>query len=65
MEWDLYYVVAEEVTDHTLDHQHTEGEEMSSAGWFTFSEIRRLCETGQIGEGRTAAALIEFISAPK
>lgn len=62
VEWDLYYVIAKDVTTYTADHAHTEGEEVSESNWFTFEEIKKMCEQGSIGEGRTAAALIEFIS---
>ena len=62
VEWDLYYVVVKNVVLFQLDHAHAEGEEVAESGWFTFDEVRKMCEQGTIGEARSAAVLIEFIA---
>lgn len=65
VEWDLYYIVARDTSDFAPEHEHNEGEQVDDSAWFTFDEVRTKCEGGEIGEGRTAAALIEFISSPR
>ncbi|MDO8626710.1 MAG: NUDIX domain-containing protein [Candidatus Magasanikbacteria bacterium] len=62
VEWDLYFVVAENVSELPGSSGHTEGEEIKESGWFTFSEVKKMCENTTIAEGRTAAVLIEFLS---
>lgn len=65
VEWDLYYVVAEDVEDYKLNEVHEEAEEMEMADWFTFDQIEQMCRTGEIDEGRTVAALLQFIHKQK
>ncbi len=65
VDWDLYYIIAEEVESRELDYVHLEGEDMQHTGWFTFSEVKKMCETGDIDEGRTVAALLQFIHLQK
>lgn len=62
VEWDLYYVVVKNVVPFQPDHAHAEGEEVAESGWFTFDEVRNMCEKGIIGEARSAAVLIEFVA---
>lgn len=62
VEWDLYYVMVTNVQAVKLDHAHQEGEEVSESKWCTFAEIEKMCETGAIGEGRSVAALVEFMA---
>ena len=61
VEWDLYYVVVTNVTNTVLDHEHNEGEQVEKSGWFSFEEIRSMAEKGEIGEGRSVAALLEYL----
>lgn len=61
VEWDLYYVIAEEVLE-SLESNHQEGEDIRGSSWFTFEEVLEKCKRGEIGEGRTVAVLLEFIS---
>jgi 8-oxo-dGTP pyrophosphatase MutT (NUDIX family) len=57
--WDLFYVVAHDIAE--ISHAHNEGEEIAESGWFSFSEIAKLCKTGTIGEDRTVSVLLQFI----
>jgi ADP-ribose pyrophosphatase YjhB (NUDIX family) len=61
VEWDLYYVVAQDTVDFHLK-DHNEGEEIEEHSWFTFSEIESMCRSGEINEGRSVAVLMRFIS---
>lgn len=61
VEWDLYYVVVTSVVPFTLDHNHAEGEQVDDSGWFDLSAIRSMIDKGEIGEGRSAATLLEFM----
>lgn len=63
VEWDLYYIVAEGVASVGEVGAHNEGEDIRSSGWFTFAEILDKCQKGEIGEGRSVAALIQYMSA--
>lgn len=60
VEWDLYYVVAEELSE--VQHDYNEGEQIEEGKWFTFAEVREMCENGSIDEGRTVGVLLQFIS---
>ncbi|NCT00110.1 NUDIX hydrolase [Candidatus Parcubacteria bacterium] len=60
VEWDLYYVVAKDVKDFVLEG-HNEGEDIDDSRWFSFSEVREMCQSGVIQEGRSVAVLIKFI----
>jgi 8-oxo-dGTP pyrophosphatase MutT (NUDIX family) len=62
VEWDLYYLIAKGVKEHGLDYDNQEGEEVKASNWFTFKEVREMCEQGAIAEGISAAALIQFIA---
>lgn len=57
-EWDLYYLVANNCTPHTSDHN--EGEEIIDGAWFTYDEILAMCQSGEIDEDRTVSALYQF-----
>lgn len=59
VEWDLYYLLAENTK--SVEHNHDEGEEIVDGKWFAFDEIEKMCETGEIGEDRTVAALYQYI----
>ena len=61
VEWDLYYVVAEDVSTLEAALEHNEGEDIHDTAWLSFAEIIEKCKTGEISEGRTVAALLEFI----
>ena len=61
--WDLYYIVAEDITDH--DNNHNEGEEIVDGKWCNFDEIKKMCLSGEIDEDRTVATLYQFIEAHK
>ena len=62
VEWDLYYVVAEDCEMVEEVEGHKEGEDIRNTGWFSFKEVLKMCETGEIDEGRTVAALLQYIS---
>lgn len=59
VEWDLYYVVAENLSQ--IQHEHNEGEQIEEGKWFTFAEVKEMCENGSIDEGRTVGVLLPFI----
>ena len=61
VEWDLYYVLAEDVEEMASDHLEA-GEDIQDHGWFSFNDVLDKCRSGEISEGRTAAALLQFIS---
>lgn len=60
VEWDLYYIIAENTVD--FDHNHNEGEEIVDGGWFSFDEVLNMCKNGEINEDRTVSALYQYIS---
>ena len=60
VEWDLYYVLAEDVTEELSDHD--EGEEIEEGGWYSFEEVERMCKSGEISEGRTVSALLQYMN---
>lgn len=60
VEWDLYYLLAENISE--TDHAHDEGEEIIDGKWFSFDEILQMCKNGDIDEDRTVATLYQFIS---
>lgn len=62
VEWDLYYLVAEDLENHTSNTGRSEGEDIRNGGWFSFAEVLKKCKTGEISEGRSVAALLRFIS---
>jgi len=64
VEWDLYYLMAENTTPFG-GHHHNEGEEITDSKWFSFEEVLLMCQNGEIDEGRTVAALYQFISKSK
>ncbi len=62
VEWDLYYILAEEICGSATNKLHEEGEDIHQGKWFTFTEILDKCAHGEISEGRTVAALLEFVA---
>ncbi len=62
VEWDLYYLIAENPTESAHDHSHEEAEEITDSKWVPFSEVQQMCLEGMIDEGRTAAVLMQFIA---
>ena len=66
VEWDLHYIIAEQVETNgdrtSLEGAQGEGEHISETQWFTLPEVLDMCKRGDIGEGRTVAALLQFIS---
>ncbi len=65
VEWDLYYVIAKDVVGFDFEGTHAEGEEIGESGWFEFSKVLEMCQTGEISEGRTVSALLQFIHKQK
>jgi ADP-ribose pyrophosphatase len=64
VEWDLYYLVAEE--PRQIDSGiHDEIEEITDSKWVTLQEAQQMCLEGSIDEGRTAAVLMQFIATKK
>lgn len=63
VEWDLYYLIALNIESHNNDHN--EGEEIVDGKWFTFSEIEKMCVSGEIDEDRTVATLYQYIESNK
>jgi len=63
VEWDLYYLIAENI--EASENIHNEGEEIVGGKWFTYDEILLMCTTGEIDEDRTVAALYQFIQSKK
>jgi len=62
VQWDLYYLVAQDPQELMQHVDHDEGEEVEEVRWFSFDEIERMCRAGEIQEGRTVMALLQFIS---
>ena len=62
--WDLYYIVAQDITDFK-DETENEGEQIESVEWKSFSEVEEMCLDGEISEDRTAATLLQFIHRQK
>ncbi len=62
VEWDLYYIVAADAKPVNENVEHNEGEDIHSNAWLSFAEVLEKCKSGEISEGRTVAALLEFIS---
>ena len=60
--WDLYYILAKDLVDYDLGHEHDEAEEMEQSDWFDYKKVREMCESGEIGEGRTVAVLVQFLA---
>ncbi len=60
VEWDLYYLIAQNITP--FEHNHDEGEEITDGKWFSFEEILSMCKSREINEDRTVSALYQFIS---
>ncbi len=60
VEWDLYYLIAEDITP--VKHIHDEGEEIIDGNWLSFDEILSMCKKGEINEDRTISALYQFIN---
>lgn len=63
VEWDLYYLIAEDVEDFKNDHN--EGEEIIDGKWFSYDEIEVMCIKGEIDEDRTVATLYQYIKSNK
>jgi 8-oxo-dGTP pyrophosphatase MutT (NUDIX family) len=59
VEWDLYYIIAEDVLDH--HNNHNEGEEIVDGKWFDFEKVLDMCNSGEIDEDRTVATLHKYI----
>ncbi len=58
VEWDLYYIIAEEI--ESAEHIHDEGEEITDRKWFSYTEIMTMCQNGDIDEDRTIATLYQY-----
>ncbi len=63
VEWDLYYLIAENITEHVNDHN--EGEEIIDGKWFSYDKIIKMCLSGEIDEDRTVATLYQYIESNK
>jgi 8-oxo-dGTP pyrophosphatase MutT (NUDIX family) len=57
--WDLFYLLAEDITEQK--HIHHETEEITEGKWFTFNEIKNLIREKSIQEDRTIAVLYQFM----
>lgn len=62
VDWDLYYLEATDIAKADDKRTHHEGEQVDKSGWFSYDEIRKMCESGEIGEGRSSAVLIEYLA---
>lgn len=59
IEWDMYYLVATKFSDR--GHQELEADEQITTKWYPIKEVINACLTGKIREGRTAAALLQYL----
>ncbi|MEK7091127.1 MAG: NUDIX domain-containing protein [Patescibacteria group bacterium] len=59
MRWDLFYFVVAKFT--ALDEQSLGEGENIETNWFTFSQAREMCLSGQISEDRSAAVLLRYL----
>ncbi|MBH41679.1 MAG: hypothetical protein CL685_03120 [Candidatus Magasanikbacteria bacterium] len=62
VEWDLYYILAKDVTDYEIEYVEEDGHHNQDTAWHSFEKVLELCKSGEIAEGRTVSALIQFIS---
>lgn len=60
VDWDLYYLIARNITEN-IDIRHNEAEEIAKREWFSFKEVKQMCQEGNIQEGRSVAVLLEFL----
>ena len=59
--WDLYYFVVTKYHQHPAG-QHLEPDENIEPQWFTFDEAKKMCLDGKVGEDRSVAILLRFLS---
>lgn len=59
IKWDLYYIVATEFTN--LGHQELEADEEITMQWYSIPEVIDLCLSGKIQEGRSVAAILQYL----
>jgi len=59
IKWDMYYLVSNKFTD--LGHQSLEEDEKIVTKWYPVPEVIKLCLSGQIKEGRTVAAILQYL----
>ncbi len=60
IEWDLYYFLAKNATEHHTGQSLEDGEFIEPK-WFTFVEAKKLCMEGNIREDRTLGVLMVFL----
>lgn len=59
IKWDMYYLIATNFTN--LGHQSLESDEQITTGWYPVSEVIKMCLSGQIQEGRTVSAILQYL----
>jgi len=59
VKWDLYYLVATKFSNR--GHQELEADEQITTKWYPIKEVIDACLTGKIREGRTVAALLQYL----
>lgn len=59
IKWDMYYLVSNKFTD--LGHQSLEEDEKIVTKWYPVSEVIKMCLSGQVQEGRTVAAILQYL----
>lgn len=59
VKWDLYYLVATKFSNR--GHQELEADEKITTKWYPIKEVIDACITGKIREGRTVAALLQYL----
>jgi len=59
IKWDMYYLVSNSFTD--LGHQALEDDEKITTKWYPVTEVIKLCLSGKIQEGRTVAAILQYL----
>lgn len=59
MKHDLYYLVTKKF--EILEHQHLTEDEVISNVWMPIKDVISACLTGKIREGRSAAALLQYL----
>jgi len=59
VKWDLYYIVATDFAD--LGHQELEVDEQITTKWYSVDEVKEMCLTVKLQEGRSVAALLQYL----
>lgn len=59
IKWDMYYLVATNFSE--IGHQSLTEDEVISNTWVPIKEVVESCLTGKIREGRTVAAILQYL----